>query len=135
MALSTLATLHGAGYRAAMRARLGLGVLLAFLVSSCASLSFEPVDSGRGTFTSRALAFTFLGHDYPQSAILLARANASDSGLPALEVEQEHIFPYFWKLDFLLDVISVRYASISGSYGPAEKPMSAPASTGSTPGS
>ena len=118
-----------------MCARLVSGVLLGFLASSCATLSFEPVDGSRGTFTSRALAFTFLGHDHPQSAILLARANASDSGLPALEVEEEHIFPYFWKLDFLLDVLSLRYASVSGSYGPAEKPMSAPASTGSTPGS
>jgi len=118
-----------------MRARLAIGVLLGFLGSSCASLDFEPTDAGRGTFKSRAVAFTFLGQDFPQSAILLARANASDSGLPAMEVESEFIFPYFWKLDFVLDVLSVRYASISGSYGPAEKPMSAPASTGSTPGS
>ena len=118
-----------------MRARLATGVLLGLLASSCASLSFEPVDGGRGTFESRALAFTFLGRDYPQSAILLARANASDSGLPAMEVEKERIFPYFWKFDFLLDVLSLRYASVSGSYGPAEKPMSAPASTGSSPGS
>jgi hypothetical protein len=118
-----------------MHARLGSALLLALLASSCASLDFEPSDGARGTFRSRALAFTFLGHDYPQSALLLARANASDSGLPALEVERERVFPYFWKMDFLLDVISVRYASVSGTYGPAEKPMSAPANTGSTPGS
>lgn len=118
-----------------MRARLGTTVLLGLLATSCASLSFEPTDTTSGTFTSRAWAFTFFGHDYPQSAILLARANASDSELPALEVTRERILPYFWKLDFLLDVLSVRYASVSGTYGPAEKPMSAPASTGSTPGS
>lgn len=118
-----------------MRVRLATGVLLALLASSCASLDFEPADGARGTFRSRAVAFTFLGRDYPQSAILLARANASDSGLPAMEVERERIFPYFWKMDFLLDVISVRYASVSGTYGPAEKPMSAPANPGSTPGS
>lgn len=118
-----------------MQPRLALGVILGLLVSSCASLHFEPVDGARGTFRSRALAFTFLGKDYPQSALLLARANASDSGLPAMEVEEEHVFPYFWKMDFLLDLISVRYASVSGTYGPAEKPMSAPASSGSTPGS
>ena len=118
-----------------MKSHLVTGVLLGFLASSCASLSFEPIDATRGEFTSTALAFTFLGSDYPQSAILLARANASDSGLPAMEVERERIFPYFWKMDFLLDILSLRYASVSGTYGPAEKPMSAPASTESTPGS
>jgi hypothetical protein len=99
--------------------RLALLALLA-ACAACASLRFEPTDGDQGTFHSSAWAFTFFGNDYPQTAILLARANASDSQLPNLVVEEERIFPYFWKLDFLLDLISIRYASVSGTYGPAE---------------
>ncbi len=88
--------------------------------SACASVDFVPVDASSGTFRSSALAFTFLGRDFPQSAILLARANAADSQLPNLVVTEERIFPYFWKLDFLLDVVSVRWASVHGTYGPPD---------------
>jgi hypothetical protein len=90
------------------------------LCSACATLKFEPTDARGGTFRSTALSFSFLGHDLPQSALLLARANASDSQLPNLVVTHEHVFPYFWKLDFLLDILSVRWATVSGTYGPAD---------------
>jgi hypothetical protein len=88
--------------------------------ASCASLDVEPVDAATGTFRSSAVAFTFLGRDFPQSAVLLARANAADSQLPKLVVTEERVFPYFWKLDFLLDLVSVRWASVRGTYGPAD---------------
>lgn len=98
-------------------------VLVAFslvTLNACASLDVEPVDAGSGTFSSSAISFTFLGSDYPQTAILLARANAADTQLPNLVITRERIFPYFWKLDFLLDLISFRWASVSGTYGPAD---------------
>ena len=104
-----------------MHARDALLSLPLFLASAgCASVHFEPATETSGTFRSSAVAFTFLGKDYPQSALLLARANASDSQLPNLIVEKEHVFPYLWKLDFLLDIICVRYARVTGTYGPAE---------------
>src|SRR5262245_31516677 len=84
------------------------------LASGCANLDFKAKDANSGTFRSTALSFTFLGADYPQSAILVARANASDSQLPNLVVTEEHVFPYLWKLDFLLDVICLRWASVTG---------------------
>jgi len=90
------------------------------LAPGCANLDFRAIDANRGTFHSTALSFTFLGADYPQSALLVARANASDSQLPNLVITEEHVFPYFWKLDFLLDIICLRWASVSGTYGPAE---------------
>jgi hypothetical protein len=94
-------------------------LLLSMLVlSSCASLDVEPTDAKSGTFRSSAMAFTFLGRDYPQSAVLLARANAADSQLPNPVITGEFIFPYFWKLDFILDIISVRWSKVSGTYGP-----------------
>ena len=97
-----------------------MALLCALAGSSCAGLEVEPVDAGTGTFHSSAMAFTFLGLDFPQSAMLLARANAADSQLPNLVVTQERVFPYFWRLDFLLDVISLRWASVEGTYGPAD---------------
>ena len=102
-----------------MHAALRPLALLALLAApACASLDCEPSGAGTGTFRSTALTFTFLGSDFPQSAILLARANASDSQLPNLVVTEERVFPYFWRLDFLLDIVSLRWASVSGTYGP-----------------
>ena len=97
-----------------------LAVLGLLVCPACASLDFEPIDARTGRFRSTALAFTFLGNDLPQSALLIARANASDSQLPNLVVTHERVFPYFWRLDFLLDIISLRWASVSGTYGPAD---------------
>ena len=88
--------------------------------AACANLDFRASDASSGTFRSTALSFTFLGNDYPQSALLLARANAADSQLPNLVITEEHVFPYFWKLDFLLDIVSLRWASVSGTYGPPD---------------
>jgi hypothetical protein len=95
-------------------------LLLALVTCSCASLDVEPDEHGTGEFHSTALAFTFLGTDMPQSALLLARANAADAQLPNLVITREVVFPYFWRLDFLLDVISVRWASVHGTYGPPD---------------
>ena len=97
-----------------------LPCLLTVVLASCASLDVKPKDAASGTFHSTAVSFTFLGRDFPQPAILLARANASDSQLPNLIVTEERIFPYFWKLDFLLDLLSIRWASVRGTYGPEE---------------
>lgn len=87
---------------------------------ACASLDMEPTDANSGTFRATAVAFTFLGNDFPQSAVLVARANAADSQLPNMVVTEERIFPYFWRLDFLLDILSLRWASVSGTYGPPD---------------
>ena len=97
-----------------------LAVPLVLACSACATLRFEPLDGNSGTFRATAMAFTFLGNDFPQPALLLARANAADSQLPNLVVTREWVFPYFWKLDFLLDILSLRWASVSGTYGPPD---------------
>lgn len=97
-----------------------LALACALACCSCASLHFEPLDEQTGTFRSTGMAFTFLGRDFPQGALLLARANAADAQLPNLVVTDERVFPYFWKFDFLLDVISVRWARVRGTYGPPD---------------
>ncbi len=105
------------------RSRLRSGVLaacLAALACSCASTRFEATAETSGRFRSSAVTFTLLGHDFPSPALMLARANASDSLLPNLVVTEERVFPYLWRLDFLLDIVCVRYAVVSGTYGPAD---------------
>jgi len=105
--------------RASSHATLVLLLCALLACVSCANLDVRPDDADSGTFRSTAVSFTFLGRDFPQSAILIARANAADTRLPNLVVTQERIFPYFWKLDFLLDVLSLRWAAVEGTYGPA----------------
>ena len=94
--------------------------LVLWMACSCAGVSFEANGETSGTFHSRALCMTVLGHDFPESALMLARANASDSQLPNMVVSEERVFPYLWRLDFLLDILCVRWASVSGTYGPAD---------------
>ena len=92
-------------------------VLVAVLVSSCASLDFQRTTETSGTFTSSAVAFTILSYDVPAPAQSIARGNAADSGRPELVIEDEVVFPYLWRLDWLLDIISIRYARVSGTWG------------------
>jgi hypothetical protein len=93
---------------------------LGALAAACASVDFEPTGETNGTFRSSALTLTVLGHDFPESALMLARQNASDSTLPNMVVDEEIVFPYLWRLDWLLDILCVRWATVSGTYGPAE---------------
>jgi len=99
--------------------RLAVPCLLAGL-ASCASVKLEPEGPTSGHFRSWAVSLTLLGRDMPQAALLLARGNAADTQLPNLVIEKQHVFPYLWRLDFLLDIFSIRYASVSGTWGPAD---------------
>jgi hypothetical protein len=101
----------------AWRQRRVLAVLVLAVLASCASVDFEPDSEHSGRFTSRAFALTFLGKDYPAEPLRLARGNAADSALPEMVVKREFIVPYLWRLDFLLDFLSLRYAVVSGTWG------------------
>ncbi len=103
---------------------LGALVLAACCSAACASVDFDPQTETSGEFSSRAFTFTLLGKDFPGEALRLARGNASDSGLPNLLVREERVFPYLWRLDWILDIVSFRWASVSGTWGDA--PESAP---------
>ena len=80
-------------------------------------MHFEKTSETSGTFSSTALAFTFLGNDYPASALSTALANAADSARPNLIVERQFVIPYLWWFDWLFEIISVRYARVSGTWG------------------
>lgn len=100
-----------------VRARyLILPVLLTSL-SACANLAFKRDTETSGTFSSSGVAFTIFAVDIPKGALQIARENASDANMANMVVEEVRVFPYFGPLDWLLDIISVRYASITGTWG------------------
>lgn len=93
------------------------GWVLAATLTGCAGVSFERATETSGTFSSYGIALTILASDFPKGAMLIARENASDANLANMEIEESSVFPYFGPLDFLLDIIGVRYARISGTWG------------------
>ncbi len=95
---------------------IGLGALVG-LTPACASLEFKSAEEGGGTFTSTAWAFTFLSLDYPGPALSIARGNAADSGQSELVIRKERVLPHFGPLDWILDIISIRYARVQGTFG------------------
>ena len=104
-------------HRPPVRTSSKLAALALLLVSaSCASVSVRGKDAEHGTFRSTATTFTFFSYDFPGPALTIARANAADTHRPGLIVEHESVFPYLWKLDWLLDIIGVRYAVVEGTW-------------------
>jgi len=104
--------------------RLCLPSLALLLLSSagCTSLEFERSGPEHGTFTSTATTFTFLSFDLPGPARDLALGNAADSARPNLLVESDVVVPYLGWFDWIFDIIGVRYAIVTGTWGtlPAE---------------
>jgi hypothetical protein len=85
--------------------------------SSCASVAFTRDSETSGRFESTGLAVTLFSIDLPSRAIDIARENASDARQPNLVIDESWVFPYLGPVDFLLDIIGVRYAHVSGSWG------------------
>ncbi len=107
-----------------MRSAITVGLVLAasittlsFGTSSCASVSFDRRTQTSGTFRSSAVAVTILGWDLPKRAVDIARDNASDAGLVNMQVDHAVVTPYLGWFDWLLDVLGVRYAVVSGTWG------------------
>jgi|SoiMethySBSTD1v2_1073268.scaffolds.fasta_scaffold3315155_1 hypothetical protein len=91
--------------------------LLALAASSCASVEFHRDTETSGTFVSTGWAFTIFSHDIPKSALNIARENASDARQPNMVVQEAVVTPYLGPFDVLLDIISVRHARVSGTWG------------------
>ena len=90
---------------------------LPLLLGSCASLEFKRTTETSGTFESTGWAFTILKIDVPKSAMQIAVENASDSNLANMQVEETMVTPNLGWFNWLLDIISVRRASVSGTWG------------------
>ena len=87
------------------------------LTAGCSSLAYDRDTPTSGTFVSTGWAFTLVSFDMPKGALEIARENASDPGIPNTEVTEATVTPYFGFFDFLLDIIGVRRAKITGTWG------------------
>ncbi|MCB9913828.1 MAG: hypothetical protein H6828_01615 [Planctomycetes bacterium] len=94
-----------------------LPVPLLVLASACSSVEFQRTSESSGTFVATGNAVTLLGVDIPRSAMNQARENASDAGLHNMQVTETEIWPYLGWFDFLLEILSVRHATIRGTWG------------------
>jgi hypothetical protein len=102
------------------RARFGRWILAALLLAasqSCASVSFERLTETSGTFKATGWSVTIIQLDFPKDALMVARENASDSNLANMVVEDVTRVPSWKPLDWLFDLFSIRYASVSGTWG------------------
>jgi hypothetical protein len=87
------------------------------LLSSCAGLSFQRATETSGTFTATGMNLTFLTWDFPKRAIDIARENASDANLANMEVTETFQTPHLGWFNWILEILSIRYARLSGTWG------------------
>ena len=86
-------------------------------LASCASVKFERTTETSGTFKSVGFAFTIGTIDLPKSAMQIARENASDSNLANMRVVEARVRPNWGWWNWVLDIISIRRAEVSGTWG------------------
>jgi len=94
-----------------------LGLLLLLVAPACASLDVQATSASSGTYTSSAFSVTIFAFDLPSPALEMARNNAADMGQPNILVERETVFPYLGRLDWLLDILCIRFAKVTGTWG------------------
>jgi hypothetical protein len=87
------------------------------LLASCSSLDIHRTTETSGTFESTGLAVTVLSIDLPKASRDIARENASDTRLNNLRITDSKTVPYLGPVDWLLDIIGVRWTKISGTWG------------------
>ena len=92
-------------------------LVAALAASGCSGLSFQRKTETSGTFTSWGTALTLLSVDLPKSAMQIARENASDSNMANMQVEKVLLVPDFGGFNWILDIFSIRYARIEGTWG------------------
>lgn len=98
--------------------RMAFGTLaLGLSLAACANLSFERTTQTSGTFSSSGVALTIFSIDIPKGAMMIARENASDANLANMTVTDTVVFPYLGPFDWILDILSVRWAKVSGTWG------------------
>ncbi len=98
-------------------ARRFTALLLLALLPACASVEFQRTTETSGTFVSRGTSFTILSIDLPKTALDIARENAADAGLANMDVDTVSITPDWGWWNWVLDIISVRKATVRGTWG------------------
>lgn len=92
-------------------------VLLLSLLASCGSLSIQRDTETSGTFEATGWNFTIFKIDIPQTALNIARENASDARLPNAQVTEMKVVPNLGWFDWVFDIIGIRYARVEGTWG------------------
>jgi len=90
---------------------------LLLLLTACASVDFERTTETSGTFVSVGQSFTIFSIDLPKEALQIARENAVDSGLAHLQVDSVTVSPDWGWWNWVLDIVSVRKATLRGTWG------------------
>ena len=80
-------------------------------------MSFSRQSETHGEFYANGISITVLGIDLPRSAIDIARENLSDARQPNMRIEDETIFPNLGWFNWILEIVSIRFGSISGTWG------------------
>ncbi len=80
-------------------------------------MEFTRQSESHGEFYANGVAFTILSIDLPKRAIDIPRENLSDARQPNMRIEREFVFPYLGPFDWVFDIISIRFASITGTWG------------------
>lgn len=101
--------------------RAGCLALLFASLGACSSIEFKRDTESSGTFKATGTSFTLFSVDFPRSALNQARENASDAGMHHMVVTEVNVWPYLGPLDFLLEILSIRYAEIEGTWGYTEE--------------
>lgn len=105
-----------------MRApRILLAILCCCAATSCATLEFTRDTESSGTFEATGKAFTLLSVDFPTGAMIQARENVSDANLPNMKVTYARVVPDWGGFNWVLDILSFRYAKLEGTWGFVEK--------------
>lgn len=94
------------------------------LAASCASIDITRDTQTSGRFESTGWAFTILSIDLPKPALNIARDNASDARLTNMQVTGTVVTPDWGWWNWVLDIISVRFAMVSGTWGFSGAPQS-----------
>ena len=90
---------------------------LLLCLAACASVEFERTTETSGTFVSSGRSFTILSIDLPKEALQIARENAADVGLANMQVDTVVVSPDWGWWNWVLDVVSVRKATLRGTWG------------------
>lgn len=99
------------------RTTLAAALVCALTLSSCAGLSFQRETETSGTFEATGWNLTFFTWDFPKRAIDIARENASDANLANMQVTETYQSPHLGWFNWLLEILSVRYARLRGTWG------------------
>lgn len=92
------------------------GAALLVSLSACSSLKFERSTATSGTYRSSSVAFTLFSIDMPADALQIARENASDVGRAAMIERTARVTNWGW-WNWVLDIISIRRAKVTGTWG------------------